>query len=220
VDNPYLRLPFNPELIMRWDHAERCLHNQRHNLDFQGQPMHLPLYATPLDPRSLLAAYAQGLSGTNLGQYLSPDIPPYRFNVLYPYALNAAEQVSQLGNVLQSLIERKEQAQMLELQQDQAWHLAQAALNVQMQTLEVDQKNQAALLASRDTVRGRLEFYRQRVDENMNLTELAASNLPLTARVIAGAAALVSAAGATAKSAPNVGHRGSVRRRTAPRRAR
>jgi hypothetical protein len=205
VDNPHLRLPFNPELIMRWDHAESRLYNLRHNLDPAGKPLHLPLFATPLDPRALLAAYGQGLSGSNLGQFLNPDIPPYRFSVMYPYALNAVEQVIQFGSTLQSLIERKEQAQLLEMQQQQAWTLAQSSLDVQVQALEIDETNKAALLASRRVVQGRLEYYSKRVEQNMSWTELTASGLPLLARGLAATAAGAQAAANMTKAAPNVG---------------
>ncbi|EJM65725.1 hypothetical protein PMI30_03093 [Pseudomonas sp. GM50] len=205
VDNPHLRLPFNPELIMRWDHAESRLYNLRHNLDPAGKPLHLPLFATPLDPRALLAAYGQGLSGSNLGQFLNPDIPPYRFSVMYPYALNAVEQVIQFGSTLQSLIERKEQTQLLEMQQQQAWTLAQSSLDVQVQALEIDKTNKTALLASRSVVQGRLEYYSKRVEEYMSLTELAASSLPLMAKVLTGTAAAARAYGEAMKTSPNVG---------------
>lgn len=205
VDNPYLRLPFNPELIMRWDHAEGRLYNLRHNLDPAGKPLHLPLFAPPLDPRALLAAYNQGLSGAGLNQLLNPQIPPYRFSVMYAHALNLTQQVIEFGTTLLSLIERKEQAQYLELQQQHAWSLAQDALNVQRQALQVDEKNRAALMASRRVVRGRLDYYSQLADEFMSPLELIASYLPLSARVLAGVAGVALSAASATKTAPNVG---------------
>ena len=203
VDNPYLRLPFNPELIMRWDHAEHRLYNLRHNLDPAGKPLHLPLFASPLDPRALLAAYGQGLSGGNLNQLLNPEIPPYRFSTIYAHALNAVEQVIQFGNTLLSLIERKEQAQYLELQQQNAWALAQDSLNVQRQALQVDEKNRAALMSSRNVVKGRFNFFTERANEYMSVSEGIALALPMAGRILTASAGATRASGEAAKLAPN-----------------
>ncbi|WP_306660439.1 neuraminidase-like domain-containing protein [Pseudomonas nunensis] len=203
VDNPHLRLPFNPELIMRWDHAEGRLYNLRHNLDPAGKPLHLPLFANPLDPRALLAAYGQGLSGASQNQFLNPDIPPYRFSVICAHALTAAEQVIQFGNTLLSLTERKEQAQYLELQQQHAWSLAQDALNVQRQALQVDEKSRAALMASRKVVTERFNYYAERADEYMSAVEGIAVALPLAGRILTASAGSIKASGEVAKIAPN-----------------
>ncbi|WP_259696981.1 neuraminidase-like domain-containing protein [Pseudomonas brassicacearum] len=115
VDNPYLRRPFNPQLIQRWDRAESRLYNLRHNLDMAGNVLNLSLFAAPLDPRALLAAWGQGLSGAALNRLLNPQIPHYRFNFMFALAQNAVDSVIQFGATLLSLIERKEQAQYLEL---------------------------------------------------------------------------------------------------------
>jgi hypothetical protein len=210
VDNPYLRLPFNPELIMRWDHAESRLYNLRHNLDPSGKPMHLPLFASPLDPRSLLAAYGQGLSGASVNQLLNPEIPPYRYSTVYAHALNAVEQVIQFGNTLLSLIERKEQAQYLELQQQHAWTLAQDSLNVQRQALQVDEKSRAALMASRNVVKGRFNYFAERADEFMSPLEEIAMALPLAGRILTASGGSAKASGEAAKLAPNTFGAGAV----------
>jgi len=139
-DNPYLRRPFNPELIQRWDRAESRLYNLRHQLDMAGKPLNLPLFAAPLDPRALLAAWGQGLSGASISRLLNPQIPHYRFNFMFVLAQNAVDSVIQFGSTLLSLIERKESAQYLELQQQQAWNLAKAAVEIQTQAFRVDEK--------------------------------------------------------------------------------
>lgn len=159
TDNPHFRLPFNRELVKYWDLCDSRLFNLRHNLDITGKPLHLPLFAAPLDPRALLAAWGQGVSGDGLDRALTPDIPPYRFNVMYAHAMNAVDSVIQFGATLLSLIERKEQTQHLELQQQQAWDMAKIAVDLQTQALVVEGKTREALLASQRVIKGRVDFY-------------------------------------------------------------
>ncbi|WP_245150830.1 neuraminidase-like domain-containing protein [Pseudomonas fluorescens] len=175
-DNPYLRRPFNPELIQRWDRAESRLYNLRHNLDMAGNVLNLPLFATPLDPRALLTAWGQGLSGAALNRLLSPQIPHYRFNFMFALAQNALDGVIQFGATLLSLIERKEQAQYLELQQQQAWNLAKAALDIQIQAMKIDEANKNALLASQAVIAGRLGYYEQLLSDGVSGWEIAAGD--------------------------------------------
>jgi hypothetical protein len=174
VDNAYLRRPFNPELIMHWERAESRLYNLRHNLDMAGTALNLPLFATPLDPRALLAAWGQGLSGAALNRLLNPQIPPCRFSFMLALAKSAVETAMQLAATFCSLIERKEQAQYLELQQQQAWNLAKAAVDIQVQAGKIDEKNKEALLASQDVVAGRVSYYEKLLKEGVSALEIGA----------------------------------------------
>ncbi|MCW1243835.1 neuraminidase-like domain-containing protein [Pseudomonas sp. SAICEU22] len=111
IDSPHLRLPFHPQLLRCWDVAESRLHNLRHNLDIAGKPLHLPVFAVPLDPRALLSASVLNTSNNTVQGLPTTSIPHYRFSVMHSQALGAVESLSQFGAVLLSLIERKEQAQ-------------------------------------------------------------------------------------------------------------
>lgn len=204
VDNPYLRLPFNPELIQRWDQAESRLYNLRHNLDMAGNALNLPLFATSLDPRALLAAWGQGLSGAALSRLLSPQIPHYRFSFMFALAQNAVESVIQFSSTLLSLIERKEQAQYLELQQQQAWNLAKVAVDIQVQAGNIDEANKQALEASKAVIAGRVSYYEQLVDEGVSRGEKAAGALHLYGRLLEGEMGALGFAGEVAKVLPNI----------------
>lgn len=180
IDTPYLHLPFNPELLKRWDIAERRLHNLRHNLDIAGKPLHLPLFAAPLDPRALLSANALNALGDGASKLPSTQIPHYRFTVMHSQALSAVESVSQFGATLLSLIERKEQAQLQELQQQQAWDLAKISVDLQTQALRIDRQNRQALLASKAIAQGRLSHYQQLLEKDVSEAEAQASQLYLS----------------------------------------
>ncbi|MBV7553834.1 efflux RND transporter periplasmic adaptor subunit [Pseudomonas sp. PDM28] len=204
VDNPYLRRPFNPELIQRWERAESRLYNLRHNLDMAGNALNLPLFAPPLDPRALLAAWGQGLSGTALNRLLSPQIPHYRFSFMFALAQNAVDSVMQFGSTLLSLIERKEQAQYLELQQQQAWNLAKVAVDIQVQAGKIDEKNKEALLASQAIATGRLAYYEKLLADGLTGEEVSMGENLLKARIAETAAGVCSTLGELAKLIPNI----------------
>lgn len=179
IDGPQLRLPFNPELLKRWDITESRLYNLRHNLDIAGKPLHLPIFAAPLDPRALPGATplnipgnaAQGLPDTNLAHY--------RFTAMHSQALGAVESLSQFGATLLSLIERKEQAQLQELQQQQAWDLAKISVDLQRQALNVDRHNRQALLASKAIIQNRASHYHHLLEQGISEAERQASHLYL-----------------------------------------
>lgn len=204
VDNPYLRRPFNPELVQRWDRAENRLYNLRHNLDIAGNVLNLPLFATPLDPRALLAAWGQGVSGAALNRLLSPQIPHYRFNFMFALAQNALDGVIQFGATLLSLIERKEQAQYLELQQQQAWNLAKAALDIQIQAVKIDEANKRALQASEAVILGRVSYYEQLLNDGVSGWERAAGASFFLGGLAQTGASIVQIAAEGAKGAPNI----------------
>lgn len=177
IDTPHLHLPFNPALLKRWDIAEGRLHNLRHNLDITGKPLHVPLFATPLDPRVLLGPHPQSDLRNVAPGLPSAQIPPYRFMTLHSQALIAVESVCQFGATLLSLIERKEQAHLQELQQQQAWELAKISVDLQTQALRIDHHHRQALLASKAIAQGRVNHYRQWLEKDVSEAEVQASQL-------------------------------------------
>ncbi|ROM72183.1 toxin [Pseudomonas brassicacearum] len=179
IDTPYLRVPFNPELLKRWDITESRLYNLRHNLDIIGKPLHLPIFAPPLDPRALPEVNTLNISDSTASGLSLSYLPYYRFSIMHSQAQGAVESLSQFGATLLSLIERKEQAQLQELQQQQAWDLARIAVDLQRQALKIDHHNRQALLASRSIVEGRAHHYQHLLDKGLSETESQACRLYL-----------------------------------------
>ncbi|NMY93428.1 neuraminidase-like domain-containing protein [Pseudomonas proteolytica] len=204
LDNPYLRRPFNPELIRRWERIESRLYNLRHNLNIDGTPLNLPLFASPLDPRTLLSAQQQGLIGPGLNRSLTPQIPHYRFSVMFALAQNAVDGVIQFGTTLLSLIERKEQAQYLELQQRQAWNLARVAVDIQLQLEKVDEANREAMRASLHIVQGRVSYYDKLINDDVSVGERLVGGLLLNARVAETGLPALGAEAEFSKLPPNI----------------
>lgn len=179
IDSPQLRLPFNPELLKRWDITESRLYNLRHNLDIAGKPLHLPIFAAPLDPRALPGATPLNIPGNAVQGLPDTNLAHYRFTVMHSQALGAVESLSQFGATLLSLIERKEQAQLQELQQQQVWDLAKISVDLQRQALNVDRHNRQALLASKAIIQNRASHYHHLLEQGISEAERQASHLYL-----------------------------------------
>lgn len=173
---PRLCRSLSPDLLLRWDNISARLYNLRHHLDLTGKPLSLPLYAATLTPQTLLAAYQQGwATGSARAVLRTAQAGHYRFQVVLGHAQQAVENLVQLGTSLLSLLERKEQAEYLETQQQQAWDLARIAVEQQAQAMQFDIKNQQALLAGRAIVQGRLAFFEQQLKVGISATEALAS---------------------------------------------
>ena len=150
----------SPYLLARWDKIESRLYNLRHHLDLTGKPLSVPLYAATLAPHTVLASYAQGLATSGTRSVLKPvQLGHYRFQGVLAHALRAVDNLTQLGQALLTVFERKEQAHFVEAQQHQAWNLAQITVEQQSQLIQMDLKNKQALLAGRHIIDARRQFY-------------------------------------------------------------
>ncbi|AUZ47333.1 neuraminidase-like domain-containing protein [Pseudomonas orientalis] len=205
TDTDNLRLPFNTELVARWDKLESRLHNLRYNLDITGKPLRLSLYASPLSPLKLLASRSSGAFGEGgAAPFIDAQVGHYRFQIMLGHALTATEAVIQFGNTMLSLIERKEQAEYLELQQQQAWDLANIVVTQQHQALLLDEKNRQALGASRSMIESRMRHYERLLTEGISPAEAHAGQLYLISSGFEATGSAAAAAAGIAMIAPNI----------------
>ncbi|PRA31428.1 Tc toxin subunit A-related protein [Pseudomonas poae] len=205
TDTDNLCLPFNPNLVARWDKLESRLHNLRHNFDITGKPLHLPLYAAPLAPQQLLASQAKSSLGqATLAFVIDAQVGHYRFHTRLGHAQAATDALMQFASTLLSLYERKEQAEYLEMQQQQAWDLANIVVSQQTQALVLDERNRQALEASRGVLETRLAYYDRLLTEGVSRAESQAGQLYLLSASFDNAASVASAGGGIAMLAPNI----------------
>jgi len=211
LDNPHFRVALNRELVQHWDTAEARLRNLRNNRTLDGKPLQLPLFAAPLDPRALLSAFGSGAAGGAVGRLLGQEIPHYRFRVMHERATRAVDNLIQFGSTLLSLLERKDSAQLQEMQQQQAWDMSKQAIILQQLVQSVEAEGRKALMANRAIVEGRLAYYGKLADEVVSAGETAAGALHLQGRVAEGVGAVSEALGEGLKVPPNqVGAVGGV----------
>lgn len=204
-DSPYLYRPLNTQLVARWDTLESRLHGLRHHLDISGKPLRQTLFAPPLSPAALLTRNAPGAAGGTSAYLPSrPEVGHYRFQVMLGHALSAVDSLAQFGTTLLTLIERKEQAHYLEVQQQNAWQLAELVLTQQTQALAIDEKNKDALRRSRAIVEGRLDFVTRQLREGISTGEISAGQHYLESAAWERKVAIAGMGAGAAMLAPNI----------------
>ncbi|MFP3850104.1 neuraminidase-like domain-containing protein [Pseudomonas sp. W5-01] len=205
ADTDYFIPPMNSELVKHWDTVESRLYNLRNNFTLDGKPLQLPLFAAPLDPRALLAAYANGAAGGGAGSLLAQEVPHFRYAVMAARASAAVETLIQFGNTLLSIIERKDQAEYMEMQQELAWEFAQFAIDLQLETQKVEIMARKSLEASKAIADARAVFYDNLAIENVSAGEIAAMTLQALSRVYEGVGAVADGIASMLKPVPSGG---------------
>jgi len=205
TDSAYLLRPLNPQQVARWDTLDSRLHGLRNHLDITAKPLRQPLFAAPIAPADLLARRAEGAAvGIEGYMPMRPEVGHYRFQVMAAHALSAVDSLAQFGSTLLTLIERKEQAHLLEVQQQNAWELARLVVTQQAQALMIDEKNTHALQRSRAVVKARLDFLAHRLDEGSSAGETAAGRRYLESAAWERKVAIAGVGAGAAMLAPNI----------------
>lgn len=198
---------FNPQQNARWQAIRQDLmqrlYNLRHNLTLDGQPLTLPLFATPADPAALLsAAAAAGKGGTPLPT--GRELGLHRFPLALESARNMTGQLMQFGNALSGVIERQDAEAMAVLMQTQGKALMVQSVAMQKKTLEELGNEAKALAASLAGAQKRQAYYSRLYDENISAGEGFALGARVTAGTLQAASRPLMAAAAAANMAPNI----------------
>lgn len=186
-----------------WLTLRQRMFNLRHNLTLDGQPLLLPLFAKPADPKALLNAAVAAESGAGAG--LAPvDLPLWRFEPMLDSARGLVSQLIQFGNSVQNVLERKDAEALTALLQNQGFELMASSIRLQegvQQELEAEKSILSQALAS---ARQRLASYTRLYDENINARERSAMDALTASQSIAAGAKIAHMAAAAADLVPNI----------------
>ncbi|WP_145931777.1 neuraminidase-like domain-containing protein [Yersinia bercovieri] len=196
--------PYNEVLLSYWDKIDIRLYNLRHNLSLDGQPLHLPLFAPPVDPTELQRQQvnADGISSSTAPKTANTSL--YRFPLLLERAKGAVNSVIQFGNTLQIALEKQDnEALSLLLQQQQQ--------RIQKQTLDIQKTNIEMLTCRRNTTEiakgsaeKRLNYYSQLITSDISGYEQKALDMRITAQALGLTAAVPLTVGGALDTAPNI----------------
>ncbi|MFM2586642.1 Tc toxin subunit A-related protein [Vibrio campbellii] len=193
----------NDKLKGYWQTLELRLFNLRHNLSIDGQPLTLPLFATPADPKALQNAAAASAGGTDALPN-NATIAIQRFPVMLESARNLVGQLIQYGSTLSSVLERKDSEALNALLQTQAQELMQYSQQLQDKTIEQLQAEQKVLSASLDAATARRDSYQKLLNEGVSTIERQSINERIASGSMSVAANAMRSAGAALDMAPNV----------------
>ena len=192
----------NAQLSGYWQTLNQRLFNLRHNLSIDGQPLSLPLYATPADPNALLsAAVMASQGGSTLPAAL---LTVYRFPQMLDSARSVVSQLMQFGASLQAIIERQDAEALNQLLQNQARELMLTSISLQDKTLSELDAEREVLTQSLNGARQRLNSYTSLYNENVSSGEKRAMDLRVTASAINASASALHMAAAALEMVPNI----------------
>ncbi len=203
-DNPTdLFLPqVNEVMLNYWQTLEQRLYNLRHNLSIDGQPLHLPIYATPVDPKALLsAAVASSQGGSSLP---TSFMSLWRFPHMLENARGMVSQLTQFGSTLQNIIERQDAEALNSLLQNQAAELILTNLSVQDKTIEELDTEKTVLEKTRLGAQSRFNSYSKLYDENINAGERQTLDMRVASQSITAGLKGLHMAAAALDMVPNI----------------
>ncbi len=200
-------VPQNEMLLARWDTVEDRLFKIRNNLDLDGNPLLLPLFAAPIDPMALVRAAAA--SGSNGGFAPLASKPPtaqvFRFPTLIGNARAVVGDLQMLGAELeQALVSQNGEAFQI-LQSTHEQRLDQAQLLAYQQRSNGAQSSLEALQAGRAVTEQRRKYYADLVSDGMIAAEILSITFGLASRIASFAAIGFETGAAIFAIAPQVG---------------
>ena len=131
-------------------------------MNIEGQVQQLPLFEPPIDPALLVRAQAAGLSISEVLSDISASLPNYRFSVMLQKANELAAEVRNLGEVLLSVLEKRDAEALSTLRSGQELRLLQAVRDIRVNQIDEATANIAALQASQQLAQARKDYYESR----------------------------------------------------------
>ncbi len=186
-----------------WLTLRQRMYNLRHNLTLDGQPLLLPLFAKPADPKALLnaAVAAESSGGSELPV---TSLPLWRFDPMLESARGLVFQLIQFGNAVQGVLERQDAESLNALLQNQGTELMTSSIRVQEGMLRDLEAEKTVLSRTKDSAQLRFDSYSRLYDENLNARERLSLDAQKSAKSLATGAKMVHMTAATLDLAPNV----------------
>ncbi|PGV18148.1 toxin [Bacillus cereus] len=171
AENGHFLPPYNDELLALWDKIELRLFNLRHNLSLDGQPLTLPLFTEPMDPRELQIQYGtgDGLEGSMASSSSMESI--YRFPIVIDKARTAVNSVIQFGNALENALAKQDTEAMTLLLQSQQQIVLQQTHDIQEKNLDSLQASLEATTIAKESAKSTKTHYAGLVENWMSDNE-------------------------------------------------
>lgn len=193
----------NDKLKGYWQTLAQRMFNLRHNLSIDGQPLTLPLFAPPADPKALQTAAAAASAGG------ASSLPNAHLSILrFPQILASARELvgllTQYGGALSSVLERKDAEALDVMLQTQAQNLYDFGLQVIEQNLLALDEEQSIVEIELEQQKATMQRMAEYYDENASPAELAALRLKTTASTLQLAKEVFEVGSAGLKAIPNI----------------
>jgi hypothetical protein len=196
--------PYNEVLLAYWDKLDIRLYNLRHNLSLDGQPLHLPLFATPVDPKELQRQHG---AGDGINTSLSPVAAAtslYRFPLLLERAKGAVSSVMQFGNALQNALEKQDNEALTLLLQKQQQSVLKQTFDIQNTNIEILRSSRTATKVMQSSAEERWDYYKKLIKEGISSDEQKVLISRTAAHLLNMSSIVPTTLGAALDLAPNI----------------
>lgn len=168
----YFNIPENKKLNQTWDVVKDRLYKINHCLNIDGVKQPLPLFQTPIDPSLLARAAASGGNPLSILAQQG-NIPYYRFSYLIEKAKNVTSSLMQLGSLLLSAIEKKDNASLTKLRATQHNTLLNLTTLVKEKQIEQIEQSLLGLQQNLQSAQNREQYYEKQYNQNLSVLEVA-----------------------------------------------
>ncbi|CQD35622.1 Tc toxin subunit A-related protein [Yersinia mollaretii] len=196
--------PYNEVLLAYWDKLDIRLYNLRHNLSLEGQPLHLPLFATPIDPQELQRQHSAGAGINTSLNNIAASTSLYRFPLLLERAKSAVGSVMQFGNALQMALEKQDNEALGLLLQQQQQQVLKQTRDIQNANIAILQSSRAATEVMKKGAEARRDYYKQQVNNGISSNEQKALEMRVAAQTLGLTAIVPLTVGGALDTAPNI----------------
>lgn len=188
-----------------WNLLNSRLNNLRSNRSIDGQPLSIPVFAPPMDPRELLIAQANGTLGNARNPGGQVQVVPYKWLTAYNLALQTVEFLIQQEDQLRSWLEMRDRSELDELQYEHLIKLADFTRSIHQTTIDQQEAIAASLRQSESMVKARVQYYEGLVKEGVSTAEYGVLEKNRNARYVAISAGAHLTVASALDVIPNIG---------------
>jgi hypothetical protein len=153
-------IPPNDHLLAYWARVEDRLFKIRNCMNIEGVVRELALFEPPIDPALLVRARAMGLDLSSVLDDLYAPLPHYRFTFMLQKAREFCEDLKQLGNLLLSVLEKRDAEKLAQIRTTHEKDLLKAILEVRKKQVTEAEETKASLEKARLETEERRNFYK------------------------------------------------------------
>lgn len=155
----YFCIPYNEKLLGYWDLVADRMFKLRNCMNIEGVVRQLPLFEPPIDPAMLVKAMAGGMDLSSALNDLNATLPNYRFSTVIEKAKEFVNVVKNTGNLLLSVLEKKDAEGLALLRADNEIKLLEVMEQIKRFQLDEAQQNRKALQENWNLANDKYDFY-------------------------------------------------------------
>jgi hypothetical protein len=200
----YFCVPENEELVSKWDKVADRLYKIRYCMNIRGVVRKLSLFEPPISPYALVQAVSRG-AVSEVVQQLFSTAPAYRFNAIIAQAKNFTSELTQVGNLLLSALEKKDAEELSRLRSVQEQKILNLTTQVRQLQIQEIEENLKGLNISLQATTSRRDYYQDLISNGLLASEQLHIAMLVLTGVLSTTGSIMRGLGSIAYLVPNAG---------------